>query len=176
METLRGEEDSQSKWAELAIEVASSKGLCTLQENAKGFRKEEVVNDRDAHSAVFRSGGQRGTSVEEDKGLKKGDDVGRNGGMEGEKKIVSARDVCGQAQTAAEKAAVVLAAGARIGESGAQSAQKANCAILEGTAWSLAGRSHKEGVGGTLSPISDQRVSASFFPFPDGISVLRVIS
>ena len=142
MEALGGEEDNRSKWAELAIEVASSKGLCTLQENAKVFRKETVMNDHDGQSAVFRSSGRRGTSVEEDEE-----------GME-DKKIV----------TAAEKAAMVLADGAMMGESGAQSAQKANCAILEGTAWSLAGRSHREGVGGTLSPISDQRIPVFFFP------------
>lgn len=157
MEALGGEEGNRSKWAELAIEVASSKGLCTLQENAKGFRKETVMNDHDGHSAVFRSSSRRGTSVEEDEGQKRGDDE------EDIEEIV----------TAAEKAAMVLAAGAMIGESGAQSAQKANCAILEGTAWSLAGRSHREGVGGTLSPISDQRVPAFFFPCPDGISILH---
>lgn len=149
MKALGGDEGNRSKWAELAIEVVNSKGLCTLQENAKGFRKETGMNDHDSQRAGFESSGQRGISVEDDMGPKKGDD---EEGAEEETKIVSA----------AEKAAMVLAAGAMIGESGAQPAQKANCAILESTAWSLAGRSHREGVGGTLSPICDQRVSVLF--------------
>lgn len=48
--------------------------------------------------------------------------------------------------TAAARAAVLIAAGCKAGEAGAHPTQKTNGAVLEGLAWSLAGRGGIEGV------------------------------
>lgn len=45
------------------------------------------------------------------------------------------------------KAAELIAAGCKAGEAGAHPTQKLNGAVLEGLAWSLAGRGSAEGVG-----------------------------
>lgn len=50
------------------------------------------------------------------------------------------------ARTAAGKAATLIAAGCKAGEAGAHPMQKTNGAVLEGLAWSIAGRGGTEGV------------------------------
>lgn len=51
------------------------------------------------------------------------------------------------AENAAEKAAMLIANGGRAGETAAHPVQQTNSAILEGVAWSLAGRGNADGVG-----------------------------
>ena len=136
------------------MEVASSKGLCTLQEGASGFRIEETVIDSGAYAGAVRPRGQGGEAVSiETNDRRDGDgddsDEGKEeGGRRVERERSGWRERGGQVQTTAEEAATIFAAGARAGEAGeTHPAQQAKCAILEGVAWSLAERGSTDGVG-----------------------------
>lgn len=52
----------------------------------------------------------------------------------------------GTQDSLAMRAAVIISAGGKAGETGGHAAQKANSTVLEGVAWSIAGRGNVEGV------------------------------
>ncbi|CAM9469538.1 unnamed protein product, partial [Ectocarpus sp. 8 AP-2014] len=135
----------RSKWTALAMEVANSRGLCLLAEAAQRFSGEarEATTGREdnkpspdaaaAAAAVGTTPGERAGSVSQ---------TAPEAG--GRRRSSTAQDEQAT-RTAAEKAANLIAAGCKAGDSGAHPAQKMNSAMLEGLAWSLAGRGNAEG-------------------------------
>ncbi|CAN0212142.1 unnamed protein product, partial [Ectocarpus sp. 4 AP-2014] len=134
----------RSKWTSLAIEVANSRGLRLLEEAAQRFSGEarEVTTGREdnkpfpdaaAAAAVGTTPGERAGSVSQ------------TAPEAGGRRWRSTTQDEQATRTAAEKAADLITAGCKAGDLGAHPTQKMNGAMLEGLAWSLAGRGNAEG-------------------------------
>ncbi|CAM9618712.1 unnamed protein product, partial [Ectocarpus fasciculatus] len=137
----------RSKWTALAMEVANSRGLCLLAEAAQRFSGEarEETTDREdnkpsphaaaaAAAAVVTTPGERAGSVSETAPE-----------AAGRRRSSTTQEEQAMQRTAAEKATTLIAAGCKAGDLGAHPTQKMNGAMLEGLAWSLAGRGNAEG-------------------------------
>ncbi|CAM9168579.1 unnamed protein product, partial [Ectocarpus sp. 6 AP-2014] len=142
-EASRVDKAKRSKWTALAMEVANSRGLCLLAEAAQRFSGEvrETTTGREdtkpspdaaaaAAAAVVTTPGERAGNVSQ---------------TAPERRRSSTAQDEPATRTAAEKAANLIAAGCKAGDLGAHATQKMNGAMLEGLAWSLAGRGNAEG-------------------------------
>lgn len=167
-----GDRPDRSRWAALALEVAISRGLCSLAEAAQRFTAEPRASASAAAVPNAPAGAAEGTASTpadpappdaeraastvggEDEDAARADEASAAGGgragstgkaASGTERRRSMPD--GRAgTTAAARAAVLIAAGCKAGEAGAHPTQKTNGAVLEGLAWSLAGRGAVEGV------------------------------
>eukprot|EP00903_Cladosiphon_okamuranus_P008920 g8538.t1 len=158
------------KWAALAIEVANSRGLCSLAQEAKKLSAEPRASTSAAASkesieeapTVAISASSRGNIEAAAAAVAgRGTDPDRVGAAEAAEAGGGRAGSIGNApssterrrslpdgraeETAASRAARLIAAGCKAGEAGAHPTQKANGAVLEGLAWSLAGRGAVEG-------------------------------
>ncbi|CAN0334688.1 unnamed protein product, partial [Ectocarpus sp. 12 AP-2014] len=146
----------RSKWSALAMEVANSRGLCLLAEAAQRFSGEarEATTGRednkpspDAAGAAAGAAAAVGTSTGERAG-----GVSQTAPEAGGRGRSSTTQDKQAMRTAAEKAADLIAAGCKAGDLGAHPTQKMNGAMLEGLAWSLAGRGNAEGASLMFRP------------------------
>ena len=145
------------------MEVANSRGLCTIADGAKRFNGErtapfggertEARPDAPALSpfSAASSAGDSGSSTDrasatsEESGIQEMAGVGRAGDVDVPRRAPRGRSR--QGETRAEKAAKIIAAGGRAGgRVGAHPVQKTCNAVLEGLVWSLAGRGDADGV------------------------------
>ncbi|CAM9639056.1 unnamed protein product, partial [Scytosiphon promiscuus] len=153
----------RSRWAALALEVANSRGLCAIAEAAQAFTGEATGTN--ATGATTEALGSSRDSVEGDENGASFASISMNADGAGEAaassrgRVGSFREVpavstresnkrdgdSNSARTAAGKAATLIAAGCKAGEGGAHPIQKTNGAVLEGLAWSMAGRGGAEG-------------------------------
>lgn len=150
----------RSKWGALEMEVANSRGLCVLAEGARRFnggptaaRGDNSPETSDCSEAPTISSGadipgsdlgqpnlpRVATGANSSK-MEDGDSIEGGGSTSKQRKPKQETNV-------AEKAAMLIAAGGRAGEMGAHPVQKTSSAILEGIAWSLAGKCNSNGVG-----------------------------
>ncbi|CAM9526777.1 unnamed protein product, partial [Sphacelaria rigidula] len=114
----------------LTLEVANSRGLCDLSASAQPF-----IN---LASSTFGTEAKRTTLGDVD------DDQPRVEQNDGEYETRSSGEE--EEDSAAVIAAVLISQGGKAEDGGAHVHQKTNNAVLEGIAWSLAGRSTTDGV------------------------------
>lgn len=117
----------------LALEIANSRGLCNLASSTPHVTVPPPDSNRS--SSLDDKAGQTGQSDANDANSpeEKIDGEDGTGGEDGRGSV-------------AATAAVLISKGGKAGEEGAHLAQRANNAILEGVAWSLAGRGTTDGV------------------------------
>lgn len=132
--------------------MANARGLCGLAEAAHCFSGEMTaaaetisprvnsISRRDSDDTDSASGS--GTSTRRDRHGSQTIEEGGGVNLTGRRQ----RRRQAETESAAERAATIIAAGSKAGESGAHPIQRANNAVLEGIAWSLAGRSGTKGV------------------------------
>ncbi|CAM9232355.1 unnamed protein product, partial [Hapterophycus canaliculatus] len=158
----------RTHWAALALEVGNARGLCAIAEAAQVFSGEATGADASNPTAERTSSSNGSVGFDHDgtsfasaanaaiamSAQEPGEKAApRQGRVEsvGEFPGASARrsskqdERASSARTAAERAAMLISAGCKSGEAGAHPMQKANGAVLEGLAWSLARCGGNEG-------------------------------
>lgn len=144
--------------------MGNARGLCTIAEAAQVFSDEATQIDAAEATAAWRGSGSSDKGGSSSAGAanvatatSNGEAGEAAGPREGRVESPGEMNGAGQrrrskqdgggssARTAAERAAILIAAGCKAGEAGAHPMQKTNGAVLEGLAWSLAGRGGTEG-------------------------------
>lgn len=154
------------------MEVANSRGLCSLAQEAQRLSAEprapspaaaskepieeaakgatSVSSPGNVEAAATVAAGDDNDAVGVDAAAVAAAAAGGRAGSIGKAPSSTERRrsvLDGRAEeTAAARAAMLIAAGCKAGEAGAHPTQKTNGAVLEGLAWSLAGRGAVEGV------------------------------
>lgn len=145
------------------MEVANSRGLCTIAEGAKRFNGERTTQFGDERTearpdaaalspfADAPSAGDSGSSTDRASATSEESEVlemaGVGRGGDGDVPRRAPRGRSRQQETRAEKAAKIIAAGGKAaGGVGVHAVQKTCNAVLEGLVWSLAGRGDANGV------------------------------
>ena len=151
----------RAKWSALAMEVANSRGLCAIAEGAQRFNGErksltedepdKVRLNADLPPATASVAGDSGSSTDRASATSESEEsgvqmVGVGGAGDGDVPRRASRGRIRRADTTAEKAAMIIAAGGKAGGLGAHPVQKTYNAVLEGLLWSIAGRGGTDGV------------------------------
>lgn len=138
-----------SEGGAIAIEVANSRGLSALQAGAQGFN--DAPDPHDGGAADDTLSGQENEFEEAEQPPRYMEaTLGRTGGKTREESN-DMQKWAGRAKTGAEAAARLISAGGKAGDLDGHPMQRARNAILEGIAWSLAGRGNIDGVGHGMS-------------------------
>lgn len=146
------------------MEVANSRGLCVLQASAKGFSGPSIPSNGDDASdededTNMRTRTRVGITIEQTESPREAEDVESKNRSH---RVSKSRDENGgddkrsqegrgeQVKSPAVIAAMLISEGGKAGVTtaggGSHLAQKVSNAILEGVAWSLAGRGNTDGV------------------------------
>lgn len=143
------------------MEVANSRGLCAIAEGAQRFNGErksltedepdKVRLNADLPPATASVAGDSGSSTDRASATSESEEsgvqmVGVGGAGDGDVPRRASRGRIRRADTTAEKAAMIIAAGGKAGGLGAHPVQKTYNAVLEGLLWSIAGRGDTDGV------------------------------
>lgn len=145
----RGDGEHREEWNMTAVEVANSRGLCTLSAGAHGyidpppqFGVGDAAGTRRSLQLAVGTQVANVTRVEGDGpsgSARRGAGYGKHGGGEGGSR--------GSEASAALAAVELISAGGNAAEAGGHPMQKAVNVVLEGVAWSLAEGGSAKGVG-----------------------------